>query len=113
MKPPVGGRRGTDLQSITRSFVLDLEHGLHARPCALLVKTLARSHCQVEVEANGQQANGRSIMGLMALAAARNTTITFRMTGQDAADAMNAVSQLFETRFEEAYHAPLVSSRVS
>jgi phosphocarrier protein HPr len=88
------------------TFVINLEHGLHARPCALLVKTLRPFACEVTVEANGERASGHSIMSLMALAAGHGTAATFTMAGPDAPAAMAAVSHLFETRFAEAYRTP-------
>jgi phosphocarrier protein len=103
----VRGRNAS--QTLRQTFVLDLAHGLHARPCALLVKTLRPFRCRVEVEANGQQANGNSIMGLMALAAGKGSKITFTMVSEDAARAMAAISRVFETHFEDAYHAPSVA----
>ena len=96
-------------QTLRQTFVLDLAHGLHARPCALLVKTLRPFRCRVEVQGNGQQANGKSIMGLMVLAAGKGSKLTFTMTGEDAAAAMAAVSRVFDTHFEDAYHAPSVA----
>lgn len=95
---------------LKEQFVLHLEHGLHARPCALMVKTLRPFRCQAEVEVNGQKANGHSIMGLMTLAAADGSKMAFTLSGPDAPQAMTAVRHLFETNFEEAYHAPLVQS---
>ncbi len=104
LKPSVAPRYSRPpVQTLRQTFVLNLEHGLHARPCALLIKTLVPFRCDVQVEANGERANGHSIMGLMALAAAKGSKITFTITGQSAPAAMAAVSQVFETNFEEAY----------
>jgi phosphotransferase system HPr (HPr) family protein len=93
------------------TFTVDLLHGLHARPCALLVKTLRPFQCEVEVHANGHIANGHSIMGLMALAAADKTPVTFIVTGDRAPETMAAIRHLFETHFEDAYGRPLIQSR--
>ncbi len=98
-------RERTDFRTMSQTFVVELEHGLHARPCALLVKILRPFKCDVVVEANGERANGHSIMGLMALAARHGTGVTFTLTGLDAPVAMAAVSHLFETRFADAYHS--------
>ena len=86
-----------------RSFVVNLEHGLHARPCALLIKRLKPFRAEVLVEANREQASGHSIMGLMALAAGLGSSVTFTISGPDAPEAMLAVEHLFETQFAEAY----------
>ncbi len=93
-----------NVRRMSETFVVNLEHGLHARPCALLAKTLRPFKCDVMVEANGEQASGHSIMGLMALAAGFGTPVTFTMTGLDAPVAMAAVNHLFDTHFVEAYH---------
>lgn len=89
-----------------RAFVVNLEHGLHARPCALLVKTLGPFRSEVLVEANGVRVSGRSVLGLMMLAAYRGSTVTFTMTGEDAPAAMAAVAWLFATGFSGAYALP-------
>lgn len=91
-------------------FVVNLEHGLHARPCALLVKTLRPFRSDVEVQLGDQKANGQSIMGVMALAACNKSALAFTITGPDAPEAMEAVRRLFETGFEDAYHTPIVHS---
>ncbi|HVV73172.1 MAG TPA: HPr family phosphocarrier protein [Verrucomicrobiae bacterium] len=92
-----------ETRKLQRSFTVDLEHGLHARPCALLIKTLRPFSSEVLVEANGEQVSGHSIMGLMMLAAGLGCRITFTITGPDALQAMAAVEHLFATRFAEAY----------
>ena len=92
-----------DAQRVRRSFVVNIEHGLHARPCALLVKTLEPFRSDVLVEANGERVSGHSILGLMMLAAGFGSVITFSMTGEDAPEAMAAIGRLFATRFADAY----------
>ncbi len=92
-----------EVRRMRQTFVVNVQNGLHARPCALLVKTLQPFASKVEVEANGERASGHSIMGLMALAAGYGTEITFTITGKDAAEAMAAVGHVFATHFERAY----------
>ena len=86
-------------QKVCRSFLVNLEHGLHARPCAMLVRSLQPYQVSVFVELNGETASGKSILGLMSLAAGFGSNITFTITGQDAFSAMTKVEQLFETNF--------------
>jgi phosphotransferase system HPr (HPr) family protein len=88
---------------VSRSFVVNIEHGLHARPCALLVKTLQPYFVNVVIEANGEKASGHSILGLMALAAGYGAKVAVTITGKDAFEAMAAVQDLFETCFDDAY----------
>jgi phosphocarrier protein HPr len=103
---PVDARRPrAAVQKLRRSFVVNLAHGLHARPCAVLVKILQPYRLTVEVEVNGELASGKSILGLMSLGAAYGATITFIMTGEDAFEAMEKVERIFSTNFEAAYQA--------
>ena len=88
---------------LRRTFIMTNRNGLHARPCALLIKALNKFHCDVSVEHDGEIANGHSILGLMCLAVGCESKMTFVMTGDDAPQAMAAVQKLFNTRFEEAY----------
>jgi phosphotransferase system HPr (HPr) family protein len=86
---------------LRQTFVVTLEHGMHARPCAALVKALQPFEAQIDVEANGQRANGQSVLGLMALAAGHGARMTFAIGGADASRAMEAVRALFDTHFGE------------
>lgn len=90
-------------RSVRQTFLVGLEQGLHARPCALLIKTLRTFQSTVEVEAHGAKASGHSMLGLLALALGRGATVTFTATGDDAAEALAAVRHLFETGFRGAY----------
>jgi len=103
-------RAREDAPSIRRSFVVNIERGLHARPCVLLIKTLKRFRSKVLVEAKGRRAPGSSILSLLMLAAEFGSPVTFTITGEDAAEAMSAVERLFATRFEEAYQASAKSA---
>lgn len=89
--------------TLRQTFAMTSRNGLHARPCALLVKTLLPFACAVKVEANGALASGNSILGLMSLAVGFESKLTFTITGREAARAMAAVQRLFDTQFEDAY----------
>ncbi len=97
---------------LRQTFAMTNRNGLHARPCALLAKTLRPFACAVKVEANGAIASGNSILGLMSLAVGFESKLTFTITGREAARAMAAVQRLFDTQFEEAY-APGVTVTVA
>ena len=75
--------------------------GLHARASAKLVKTAASFASSVEVHANGKMVDGKSIMGLMMLAAAQGSVIKLQICGADAEPAMEASVALFANRFDE------------
>lgn len=94
---------GAVVPTLQRTFIMTSRHGLHARPCALLVRTLRHFTCQVEITADGTVANGASILGLMSLAVGFESKLTFAICGLEAAGAMAAVQRLFETQFDEAY----------
>lgn len=91
--------------TLHQTFVMTNRNGLHARPCALLVRTLRPFACTVEVVASGMVANGQSILGLMSLAVAYGSRLTFIINGSQAARAMSSVQQLFQRQFEETYAA--------
>ncbi len=86
---------------IERSFVIMNELGLHARAATRFVQTANRFSAEVEVEKDGQRVNGKSIMGVLMLVAAKGTTITVRSRGEDAEALMNALGSLIKNKFDE------------
>ena len=76
--------------------------GLHARPSAMFVKTANRFKCEVWVEKDGERVNGKSIMGLMMLAAGKGSKVKFLATGDDAAAMLAELEALFAKKFDEA-----------
>ncbi|HYZ90190.1 MAG TPA: HPr family phosphocarrier protein [Myxococcales bacterium] len=76
--------------------------GLHARPAALIVQTANRYPCDVALLKDGQEVNGKSIMGVLMLAAAKGSTIKVRTEGEQAQACAAALSELFEKGFNEA-----------
>jgi len=75
--------------------------GLHARACASLVKTTAEFDARVEVRAGDHVCDGKSIMGLMMLAATQGTYICVTADGDDAQAAVKQIKELFANRFGE------------
>lgn len=75
--------------------------GLHARPAAMLVKTATAFKSDVFLARDGQVVNGKSIMGVMMLAANLGTEITITVKGADEEKAMEALVGLFESKFGE------------
>uniref|UniRef100_A0A832HZW0 HPr family phosphocarrier protein n=1 Tax=Eiseniibacteriota bacterium TaxID=2212470 RepID=A0A832HZW0_UNCEI len=73
--------------------------GLHARACALFVKTAARFQAQVLVSRDDLEVNGKSIMGVMMLAAEEGSTIRVRAEGPDEQAAVEALRELVEGKF--------------
>lgn len=75
--------------------------GLHARAAVLLVQTATRFDAEITVAKDDQIVNGRSIMGIMTLAAEQGTSIEVTATGPQAAEALDAIRALIEARFNE------------
>ncbi len=83
--------------------VLEIQNvrGLHARAASAFVKEADRFKADIWVEKDGQRVSGRSIMGLMMLAAAKGTTIDVFCDGDDEADAQHALEALVNAKFNE------------
>jgi len=86
---------------IQRELLVSNKLGLHARATAKLVQTLAGFTCSATLSAKGREVNAKSIMGVMLLAAGFGTNVTIRVEGEDEIAAMDAVSSLFERKFDE------------
>ena len=84
-----------------RSVQIVNKHGLHARPAAEMVKAASRYKSDITISREDLEVNGKSIMGVMMLAAEFGATITLRAAGPDADDAINALSALVASRFGE------------
>jgi phosphocarrier protein len=84
-----------------RSFTVINKLGIHARPAALFVKTASKFTSDILVESGQDQVNGKSIMGLMMLAAGLGTKLQVTATGPDAKAALDAIGTLFERKFDE------------
>ncbi|MCX2724381.1 HPr family phosphocarrier protein [Roseibium salinum] len=86
---------------LERDLTIVNRRGLHARASAKLVKLVERFRADVQVSRDGQTVGGTSIMGLMMLAASPGCCITVRVSGEDAEEALAAISELVETGFGE------------
>jgi phosphocarrier protein HPr len=75
--------------------------GMHARPAAEFVKTAGRFRSEIRVEKDGLEVNGKSIMGVLMLAAEQGSRLRLSAYGADAADAVEALSNLVGRGFEE------------
>jgi phosphocarrier protein len=86
-----------------RSVSLQIRNklGLHARAAAMLVQTANRFDAEVTVAKDGQVVNGRSIMGVMMLAAEQGSEISVTTSGPQAAEALAAIRALVEAGFNE------------
>jgi phosphocarrier protein len=84
-----------------RQFRIVNKLGLHARAAAKLVGAANRFRCTITLEREGQEVNGKSIMGVLMLAAAEGTFVTVRTEGEDAPEAMAALGELIDDGFGE------------
>ena len=84
-------------QSVTVANV----YGLHARPAAEFVKLASRFESKILVSKDGLEVNGKSILGVMMLAAERGSTIEIKARGNDAQDAVEALVNLVTNAFGE------------
>jgi phosphocarrier protein HPr len=87
--------------NMTKDFQVANKLGIHARPAAMFVKTANRFHCDIFVEKDGERVNGKSIMGLMMLAAGPGSTVTVHAHGQDASQALAEIETLIKRKFDE------------
>ncbi len=86
---------------IEKDFIIPNKLGLHARPAALLVKTLSRFDSDIYITKDNQVVNGKSIMGVMTLAAEYGSPIQFRISGEDEEDVVAAIEEVFALKFNE------------
>lgn len=96
-----GKKIGDNGSELSRDFLVSNKLGIHARPAALFVKTANRFACEIFVEKDGEKVNGKSIMGLMMLAAGPGCKLTVRATGQDASQALTELEILIKRKFDE------------
>jgi phosphocarrier protein len=87
--------------TVRRIATICNQRGLHARASARFVKTAALFDADVRVRKNGTEVSGRSIMGLMMLAAAPGTVVELSASGPQAAEAVRALADLIECKFNE------------
>ena len=93
-------KTGEDLR-ITKELVVTNKLGIHARPAAMFVKTANKFDCDIFVEKDGERVNGKSIMGLMMLAAGPGSKLLVCAEGEDAARAVVELEGLLKRKFDE------------
>jgi phosphocarrier protein len=87
--------------TVSKEFTILNKLGIHARPAAQFVKAASAFECEIRVEKDGEEVDGKSIMGLMMLAAGHGSVINVTAEGEDADAALEAIEQLVARQFEE------------
>ena len=88
-------------KELAKDLVVSNKLGVHARPAAMFVKVANRFECDIYVEKDGETVNGKSIMGLMMLAAGPGCRLRVRASGTDAVQALGEIEALLKRKFDE------------
>jgi phosphocarrier protein len=86
---------------LTKEITIVNKLGLHARAAARFVNLASQFKSEVHLTRDGRRVNGKSIMGVMMLAAAKGTTLVLDVAGDDEQDALNKLDELVQNRFGE------------
>ena len=97
----VAKKHGAAAVKIKKELVIINKLGIHARPAAMFVKIANRFACDLFVEKDGERVNGKSIMGLMMLAAGPDSKLILYAEGHDAAEAVHELEALIRRKFDE------------
>lgn len=91
----------TPQSKIAKELIIVNRLGLHARPSAMFVKTASRFKCEIWVEKDGERVNGKSIMGLMMLAAGQGSKLLVTCEGGDGEKALTEIEEIIRRKFDE------------
>lgn len=86
---------------IEETIKIKNKNGLHARPAAHLVKTAGKFKSHIKITKDGLEVNGKSIMGVMTLAAESGSELVFQIEGDDEQEAIEAIKDLIDKNFHE------------
>ena len=86
---------------VTRDVEIKNKLGLHARAAAKLVHTAARFKSDIKIRKGDEEVDGKSILGILLLAAGRGSVITLKADGEDEREALDAIEKLIEAKFDE------------
>ena len=101
MSKPMSAKKLPDGGFLTRELTISNKLGIHARPAAMFVKIANRFASEIFVEKDGEKINGKSIMGLMMLAAGPGSKLTLHIKGADAPQAIIELEALVKRKFDE------------
>lgn len=86
---------------VEKKFIIPNKMGLHARPAALFVQATNRFQSEFRVIKDGVEVNGKSVMGLMMLAAHQGSELLLKIWGSDEGKALQVIEELFKSKFME------------
>jgi phosphocarrier protein NPr len=86
---------------IEREIEIKNKLGLHARAAAKLVHTAARYRADIKIRKGEEEVDGKSILGILLLAAGKGSSVTVKVDGEDEREALEAVESLIDARFDE------------
>ncbi|MBM4020925.1 MAG: HPr family phosphocarrier protein [Planctomycetes bacterium] len=99
--PPRAETQAPPPQTVSREVVVANRQGLHARPADLLAREARRWQSRIELVADSQRVDGKSILDVLTLAAEAGTRLVVEATGPDAREALEAIGSLFDRNFNE------------
>jgi len=101
MMPFLSRKSAESVSKLTKEMTIINRLGLHARPAAMFVKACNKHRCEIWVEKDGERVNGKSIMGLMMLAAGQGSKMRITAEGSDADKALVEIEAIILRRFDE------------
>jgi phosphotransferase system HPr (HPr) family protein len=97
--------------SESRSVTVVNEQGLHMRPAYLLAETAAKFQCEIEIVKDDLRIDGKSVLSILTLGAAKGTRLELNATGPDAVEAIDTLTRLMEAGFPEEHGTPEPTDR--
>jgi len=94
-------KTGMGEKAVEKELIIQNKLGLHARPAAMFVRVANRFPCEITVEKDGEEVNGKSIMGLMMLAAGCGSRLRVVANGDDSTHAIKELEELILRKFDE------------
>ena len=94
-------KEGAGIQVLRQEFTIRNKLGIHARAAAKIVQTSNQFHSRIRIIKNGQEADAKSMLGILALSCPLGTRIEVCAEGEDAAEALAALAVLFDDKFGE------------
>ncbi len=101
MNQKMSAKKADAAEFLTKELTIANKSGIHARPAAMFVKIATRYGSDIFVEKDGEKINGKSIMGLMMLAAGPGSKLTVHAEGADAHQAVAELEALLKRKFDE------------